>query len=80
MTRENDAHNTHGLYDEPVRSDAPRRESLSREELDRELESGAFVMTEAEALEAGFLSPYDAQDVTDCTGGGMVNGEIRAEY
>lgn len=69
MTRENDGPNTHGLYDKPVRSDSPRRESLSREELDRELESGAFVMTEAEALEAGFLSPYDAQDVTDCTGG-----------
>lgn len=69
MTRENDGPNTHGLYDKPVRSDAPRRESLSREELDRELERGAFVMTEAEALEAGFLSPYDAQDVTNCTGG-----------
>ena len=69
MTRENGGPNAHGLYDEPVRSDAPRPESLSREELDRELEKGSFIMTEAESLEAGFLSPYDAQDVTDCTGG-----------
>ena len=69
MSKETNGRNAHGLYDAPVRSDAPRRESLSREELDRELESGAFVMTEAEALEAGFLSPYDAQDVTNCTGG-----------
>lgn len=66
---DNNARNSLGLYDAPVRSDAPRPESLSREELDRELENGAFVMTEAEALEAGFLSPYDAQDTTDCTGG-----------
>lgn len=80
MSKETNGLNSHGLYDAPVRSDAPRQESLSREELDRELERGAFVITEAEALEAGFLSPYDAQDVTNCTGGGMVNGEIRAEY
>ena len=26
------------------------------------------IETEAEALEAGFLSPYDAQDTTDSTG------------
>lgn len=69
MSKETNGLNSHGLYDAPVRSDAPRRESLSREDLDMELESGAFVMTEAEALEAGFLSPYDAQDTTDCTGG-----------
>lgn len=69
MSKETNGLNSHGLYDAPVRSDAPRPESLSREELDTELENGAFVMTEAEALEAGFLSPYDAQDVTDCTGG-----------
>jgi hypothetical protein len=51
--------NSQGLYDAPV----PRtqRESLvfSPEEMERQLEAGAFLMDKEEAVQAGFLNPYE---------------------
>jgi hypothetical protein len=53
--------NSYGLYDRPV----PGRVelALSQEALEQQLEDGAFVMDREEALQAGFLNPYNDDSV-----------------
>lgn len=61
--------NSFGLYDAPVRSQFQSEVSLSRSVIAAQIAAGAFVMTEGEALEAGFLSP-DSQDACRLNVGG----------
>ncbi len=54
--------NRFGLFDVPVRSQEKEWLTLTREELEVQYEAGAFMMTGEEAIEQGFLHPYDEQD------------------
>lgn len=62
--------NSYGLFDAPVRSQSLPEARLSLAAVTAQMEAGAFVMTEEEALEAGFLSPYDRQDACKLNVGG----------
>lgn len=54
--------NSFGLYDAPVRSNEPEEQEISAEEIEEQLDNGAFAMTREEAIKAGFLCQYDEQD------------------
>ena len=54
--------NTHGLFDAPVRSIEKECVTLTRADIERQLDAGAFLMSREEAVAAGFLNPYDEQD------------------
>lgn len=54
--------NSFGLYDAPVRASEPEDLIISPEEIDDQLDNGAFFMSREEAVQAGFLSKYDEQD------------------
>lgn len=54
--------NEYGLFDAPVRSSTIEDRVLTQEELQEQFDSGAFVMTRAEAIAAGFINPHDEQD------------------
>ncbi|MDR3176040.1 MAG: hypothetical protein LBU06_05860 [Desulfovibrio sp.] len=51
--------NSHGLYDSPKRNVTREPLALTQDELQRQLEAGAFVMDRDEALKSGLVSPYD---------------------
>lgn len=53
------ARNSHGLFDSPVRSLEKENIVLTQEDLERQLEAGAFAMSREEAIMAGFLHPND---------------------
>lgn len=55
--------NSHGLYDAPKFNTAREPLALTREDLQRQLEAGAFDMDRDEALRSGLINPYD--DETD---------------
>lgn len=55
--------NSYGMYDAPKRDAAREPLALTQEELQRQLEAGAFDMYPEEALRHGLISPYD--DETD---------------
>lgn len=55
--------NSHGLYDAPNFNAARGPLALTREDLQRQLEAGAFAMDRDEALRNGLINPYD--DETD---------------
>lgn len=55
--------NSHGLYDAPNRNTAREPLVLTKEELQWQLEAGAFDMDRDEALGNGLINPYD--DETD---------------
>ena len=54
--------NTHGLFDAPVRSIEKERVTLTRADIERQLDAGAFLMSREEAVAAGFLNPLEAPD------------------
>jgi hypothetical protein len=55
--------NSYGLYDAPNHTAAREPLALTRDELQRQLEAGAFALDRDEAIESGLVSPYD--DETD---------------
>ena len=54
--------NSYGLFDAPVRSAEKERVTLSQEDIERQLEAGAFIMDREEAVAAGFINPQDEPD------------------
>ena len=51
--------NSHGLFDSPVRSQEKETIILTQEDMERQLDAGAFAMSREEAIQAGFLHPND---------------------
>lgn len=54
--------NSYGLYDAPVRSAGKERVTLTQEDIERQIEAGAFMMEREEAIAAGFINPQDEPD------------------
>ncbi|WP_304736891.1 hypothetical protein [uncultured Desulfovibrio sp.] len=54
--------NTHGLFDAPVRSIEKECVMLTRADIERQLDAGAFLMSREEAVAAGFLNPLEDPD------------------
>ena len=54
--------NSLGLFDTARRSPEKEHVSLTQEDIERQLDAGAFLMRREEAVAAGFLNPYDEQD------------------
>ncbi len=54
--------NSHGLFDAPVRNQEKERITLSPDDIERQLDAGAFVMSREDAIAAGYLSPHEEQD------------------
>ena len=54
--------NSYGLFDAPVRNQEKERITLSPEDIERQLDAGAFVMSREDAIAAGYLSPHEEQD------------------
>lgn len=52
-----DTRNSFGLYDAPVRSFGKERVTLTQEDIERQLDAGAFMMSREEAIETGFINP-----------------------
>ena len=63
--------NSYGLFDAPVRLPERERISLSRGDIERQLDAGAFFMSREDAIAAGFLSPHDESNT--------VNVEVRED-
>lgn len=57
-----DTRNSFGLYDAPVRFAGKERVVLTREDIERQLDAGAFMMDREEAMAAGFINPHDEAD------------------
>ena len=55
--------NSHGLFDFPVRSQGQETVFLTEEDIEKQLNAGAFVLSREEAIEAGFINPDDLADV-----------------
>jgi hypothetical protein len=51
--------NSYGLYDVPIGREARERIVLTLEAMDSRIEQGAFLLDEVEAVQAGFINPYD---------------------
>jgi hypothetical protein len=51
--------NNHGLFDAPVPVREREHIVLTQEDLERQLDDGAFFMDRDEAIQAGFINPYD---------------------
>ena len=60
MTTEN--RNSYGLFDAPVRRQEKEHITLSPDDIERQLDAGAFVMNREEAITLGFLSPHEEPD------------------
>lgn len=54
--------NAHGLFDAPVRTIEKERVTLTRADIERQLDAGAFLMSREEAVAAGFLNPLEEPD------------------
>ena len=54
--------NSLGLFDAPVRFPDKETVVLSREDIERQLDAGAFLMSRDNAIQAGFLNPHDEPD------------------
>lgn len=54
--------NRYGLFDTPMHTQKNERIPLSQNDIERQLDAGAFFMSREEAIEAGFLSPYAEPD------------------
>ena len=54
--------NSYGLFDAPVRNQEKERITLSPDDIERQLDAGAFVMSREDAIAAGYLSPHEEQD------------------
>ena len=59
--------NSYGLYDAPVRFPEKERVTLTEEDIERQLDAGAFLLSREEAIEAGFINPYDEADTVIVT-------------
>ena len=57
-----DTRNSFGLYDAPVRSAEKERVVLTRADIERQLEAGAFFMDWTAAVESGFINPDHEPD------------------
>ena len=57
--------NQFGLYDSSVRSNRRLPLPVPGDDIESQLQAGAFVMTRSEAVELGSLTPYDEQDTAD---------------
>ena len=51
--------NDNGLYDTAVPGQKPAPLVLTSEDIERHLEGGAFLLDREEAIEMGFINPYD---------------------
>lgn len=60
MTEQN--RNASGLFDIPVRFPEKERVTLTRADIERQLDAGAFLMSREEAVGAGFLNPLEEPD------------------
>ena len=60
MTEQN--RNASGLFDIPVRFPEKERVTLTRADIERQLDAGAFLMSREEAVAAGFLNPLEEPD------------------
>ena len=54
--------NSYGLFDAPVRNQEKEHITLSPDDIERQLDAGAFLMSREDALTAGFLSPHEEPD------------------
>ena len=54
--------NSYGLFDAPVRLPDKERVTLSSDDIERQLDAGAFVLSREDAITAGFLSPHEEPD------------------
>jgi len=59
--------NSYGLFDAPVRNQEKEHITLSPEDIERQLDAGAFIMSREDAIAAGFLSPHDEPDTVIVT-------------
>lgn len=59
-----DKRNSHGLYDAPVRLTEKENIVLTQKDMERQMEDGAFFMDMTEAIESGFINPYDDDTVS----------------
>lgn len=54
--------NSAGLFDIPVRSPEKEHVTLTRMDIERQLDAGAFFLSHEEAVATGFLNEQDEQD------------------
>ena len=54
--------NIYSVFDAPVRLKEKERVVLTPEDIERQLDAGAFVMSREDAIAAGYLSPHEEQD------------------
>lgn len=54
--------NKYGLFDKAVRISEKERIVLFEDDIERQLEAGAFDLEPDEAVREGFINPYDEQD------------------
>ena len=54
--------NNYGLFDAPVRGQGKEHITLSLDDIERQLDAGAFVMSREDAIAKGFLSPHEEPD------------------
>ena len=54
--------NSYGLFDAPVRLPDKERVTLSPDDIEQQLDAGAFVLSREDAITAGFLSPHEEPD------------------
>jgi hypothetical protein len=59
-----DKRNSHGLYDAPVPLAEKESIVLSQQDLEDQLDAGAFLLDMTEAIESGFINPYDDDTVS----------------
>lgn len=59
--------NSYGLFDAPVRNQEKEHITLSPEDIERQLNAGAFFMSREDAIAAGFLSPHEEPDTVIVT-------------
>lgn len=54
--------NAFGLFDAPVRTHEKERVALTQADIERQLDTGAFLMSHEDAITAGFLNPVEEPD------------------
>ena len=60
---QNNQRNSLGLFDASRRSAEKECVLFSREDIERQLDAGAFLLSREEAVAAGFLNPQDRQSL-----------------
>ena len=54
--------NKYGMFDVSLHTQEKEVITLSRNDIERQLDAGAFVMSREDAIAAGFLSPHEEPD------------------